>query len=70
MDPKTGRALLASNSEYITAVQMVLADGGVRELRRGVDREFDGVVTSCRSRRDFSFAAMLVVTMFRNSAMH
>ena len=55
MDPKTGRALLASNSEYITAVQMVLADGGVRELRRGVDREFDGAVTSCESRRYFSF---------------
>ena len=46
---------------------MVLADGGVRELRRGVDREFDGAVTSCESRRYFSFAAMLVVTMFRAS---
>ena len=34
---------------------MVLADGGVRELRRGVDREFDGAVTSCESRRYFSF---------------
>ena len=53
VDPETGRAHLASNSEYITAVQMVLADGSVREFRRGVDREFDGAVTSCRSRRYF-----------------
>jgi xylitol oxidase len=42
----TGRAHLASNSAYITDIEIVVADGSILRLRRG-DPDFKGAVTHC-----------------------
>jgi xylitol oxidase len=46
IDDGTGRAHLASNSAYVTELEIVVADGSILRLRQG-DPEFKGAVTHC-----------------------